>query len=136
MCGPVSGLVLNCQPPLPPPFVDFATIWPSSAGFAVAYTQALQVIIPVILSGVGLPRLTKLVVPLKTRAFPNLPAVVHVVPVRLPVIALPDASAVVVPVPSLKPYAATGPLGAKGVVALAIGEYAPAFAAASTARTR
>src|SRR4051812_23548204 len=53
-----------------------------------------------------------LLVPLNDRALPNLPAVAHVAAAIEPVSALPDESAVVVPVPSSKPYAATSPLGA------------------------
>ena len=46
-------------------------------------------------------------VPLKTSAPPNLPAVVHVAPLIVPVLLWPEASVTVVPLPSLKLYAAT-----------------------------
>ena len=46
-------------------------------------------------------------VPLKTSALPNLPAVVHVAPLIVPVLLFPEASVTVVPLPSLKLYAAT-----------------------------
>ena len=49
--------------------------------------------------------------PLKESAFPNLPPVDQVAPVILPLFPLPDLSTVVVPVPSLKEYAATSPFG-------------------------
>jgi len=51
-----------------------------------------------------------LLVPLNVRAFPVFPLVVQVALLRLPVLALPDASMVVVPIPSPKAYAATSPL--------------------------
>src|SRR5262245_60167515 len=51
---------------------------------------------------------TQLLVPLKERAFPYLPAVVHVAPERVPVLLVPEESAVVVPAPSSKPSARTG----------------------------
>jgi len=55
----------------------------------------------------------------------------------VPALPVPDASATVVPVPSLKEYAATGdgPPPAR-VVAVAVFEYGPRFVAASVARTR
>ena len=45
-------------------------------------------------------------VPLKDKALPNLPAVVQAAPLIVPVLPAPDASAVMLPLPSLKPYAA------------------------------
>lgn len=47
--------------------------------------------------------------PLNDRAPPNLPAVVHVAFEILPVLPFPEASPIVAPAPSLKPYAATSP---------------------------
>src|SRR3954453_14282931 len=54
---------------------------------------------------------TRALVPLNERAFPNLPAVLQVAALIVPVLLLPDASVTAVPVPSVKPYAATRPLG-------------------------
>src|SRR3954469_7639375 len=53
---------------------------------------------------------TQLLLPLKLSAPPYLP-VVHVVPLSVPPLPEPEASATVPPDPSLKPYAATRPLG-------------------------
>ena len=52
---------------------------------------------------------TRAVLPLKTSAPPYLPAVVHVAPLSVPVLLLPEASRTVVPIPASKLYAATGP---------------------------
>ena len=68
---------------------------------------------------------TRLVEPLKLSAPPYRPWVVQVAPTRVPVLPLPEASAVVVPVPSLNAQAPTRPGGvggASGVVASAIEE--------------
>src|SRR5215213_3972345 len=62
--GPVSGLVLNSQPRVPELVPAFEMICPPSAGVPVAKTHALHVMLPVIRSGTGFPRLTKLLVPL------------------------------------------------------------------------
>src|SRR5437870_13156423 len=111
VCGPVSGLVLNCQPaPL-----DLATICPSSAGLALAYTQALQVMLPVICRSAAFPRSTYAVEPFSERPLPYLPEAVKVAPPKsVPVWPLPVASAVVVPLPSPKACAATRPGGVAG----------------------
>jgi len=77
VCGPVSGLVLNCHPEVPS---DLATTCPSSGGLAAAFIQALQVMLPVICNKAGLPRSTKLLDPLKLNALPFLPPVVQVAP--------------------------------------------------------
>src|SRR5688572_25295099 len=53
--------------------------------------------------------LTHAELPLNERAPPYFPAVVQVASVRVPVFPVPEASAVVVPVPSLNEYAATKP---------------------------
>jgi hypothetical protein len=42
-------------------------------------------------------------VPLNTNALPNLPAVVQLAPLIVPLLLFPDTSATVVPIPSLKP---------------------------------
>src|SRR5262245_928120 len=53
---------------------------------------------------------TQLLVPLNESAPPNRPEVVHVAPLIVPVLALPEASEVVAPPFSLNPYAATSPV--------------------------
>src|SRR5512135_1695541 len=58
---------------------------------------------------------TRALVPLNTSALPDLPALVHVAFAIVPVFPFPDASATVVPVPSLNEYAAIRP----GIVARA-----------------
>src|SRR5262249_29289383 len=50
---------------------------------------------------------TRALVPLKESASPNLPDVVHVALVIVPVLPFPEASATDVPDPSSNPYAAT-----------------------------
>src|SRR5262252_6190210 len=65
---------------------------------------------------------TKALLPLKDKALPYLPEVVHVAPVIVPLFPLPDKSLTTVPLPSLNPYAATKPGVAVGVgVAVAVG---------------
>ena len=49
--------------------------------------------------------------PLNESALPFFPAVVHVAPTSDPVCPKPVASTVVLPLPSLKAYAATSPAG-------------------------
>src|SRR5882672_10303482 len=51
-CGPVSGLVLNCQPSTS---CDLPTMIPSSRGSAAAFTHALHVALPVSCSALGFP---------------------------------------------------------------------------------
>src|SRR5215471_1421732 len=97
---PVSSVVFSCQPVCAS---DREMIWPSSPGFAVGSTHASKLMLPVPLRDGGVPRSTKLDVPSKFRALPYLPAVVHVVLCSVPVTELPEASLVVVPVPSEKP---------------------------------
>src|SRR3989442_9893484 len=97
---------------------------------------ALQVMLPVIGRSAALPRSTKLVEPLKESALPYLPVAVQVAPLSVPVCPLPVASAVVVPAPSLKPYAARRADGAAGVPALAPLAEALGVPAASGAPTR
>ena len=60
--------------------------------------------------------MTRALVPLNVSAVPNFPLVVQVAPLIVPVWPLPETSATVVPVPSLKLYAATRPAPAGGVV--------------------
>src|SRR5512139_3854996 len=60
----------------------------------------------------ALGTVTTALVPLNTSALPYLPAVIHVAALIVPLLPLPDRSVSVVPDPSLKPYAATRPLGA------------------------
>src|SRR5205814_978261 len=97
--GPVSGVVLSCQPALP---LEYEMIWPSSLGLAVGKTHASTVMLPVVLKAAGAPRSTKLDVPLNDRPLPTLPEVVQVVFCSVPVRLLPETSAVVVPLPSPK----------------------------------
>src|SRR5438874_12827608 len=80
---------------------------PSAAGL----THASSVIALVRSSEPAAGTVTQLDVPLKVSAAPNLPAVVHVVFVTVPLFPAPDESATVVLAPSLKPYAATRPGG-------------------------
>src|SRR5690349_9683101 len=100
-------------------------------------TQASSVMAVVRCSDAASGMSTRALLPLKDRALPNLPAVLQVAPpTSVPVLPLPDRSATVVPVPSLKPYAATRPGVVAGVVALATLEYGLRLPAASVARTR
>src|SRR5438046_10434344 len=94
--GPVSGVSLSCQPAV---VLELAMMSPSSAGQRVGKTHASQVMLPLGVSATGLPRSTKLEVPLKVRASPYLPCVVHVAPVIVPVMQLLEVSAVVEPNP-------------------------------------
>ena len=61
---------------------------------------------------------TRAFVPLNESAFPNLPAEVHVAFEIVPALPRPDPSMTVVPLPSLKEYAATRFETADWVVAL------------------
>src|SRR5947208_10877721 len=81
----------------------------------VGYTQASKVIALVNCSDVALLMVTRAFVPLKFKALPYLPEVVHVAPLMVPLFPLPDASFTTVPLPSLNPYAATRPGAALGV---------------------
>src|SRR5262245_29705874 len=86
-----------------------AVVQPPSA---LGLTQASNVM-PVVRSSELLSAtVTQLLVPLKDRAPPNLPADVHVALERVPLLLLPELSAAAVPVPSLKPRASTRPFGA------------------------
>jgi hypothetical protein len=105
-------------------------------GVVVGYTQASSVIPVVNCSDADEGTVTTAFVPLNTSALPNFPAVVHVAPLIVPVLLLPEASATVVPAPSAKLYAATSPATVFGVVAFATLEYGPRLGSASVARTR
>src|SRR5436190_77247 len=79
---------------------------------------------------------TQLLTPLNDRAPPYLPEVDQEVLATVPVLELPEASAAVVPDPSLKPYAATRPVGADEAVPLASFEEGLTLPTASWAVTR
>src|SRR2546430_3646684 len=100
------------------------------------FTHASSVIRLVSCSEGELATVTQLEAPSKESALPYLPFAVHVVLLRVPVLPLPEESATVVPVPSLKEYTATRPLGGAVTVAVAWLEEALRFPAASSARTR
>jgi len=69
----------------------------------VGYTHASRVIALVNCSDGALLTVTKALVPLKVKAFPYLPEVVHVAPLMVPLFPLPDTSFTAVPFPSLNP---------------------------------
>ena len=77
---------------------------------AVGFTQASRVTADVRRREAASATLTMLLVPLNDSALPNLPAVVQVALESVPVLLLPDASTVEVPVPSSKLYEATRPV--------------------------
>src|SRR5262245_29518060 len=79
------------------------------AGFAVC-THASSVMPVASDSDVEWFTVTQLVAPSNVSAPPNFPAGFQEAPASVPVLPLPVASAVVVPLPSLKPYAATSPV--------------------------
>src|SRR5258706_9995830 len=79
-------------------------------GVEVGYTHASSVMPVVSRSEVAFGIVTRALVPLNTSALPNLPDVVQVAPLIVPVLPLPEISATVVPAPSLKVYAATKPV--------------------------
>src|SRR5690348_1934552 len=106
----------------------------SSKGNAVDLIHALMVMLPVNCSDAVLPRFTKAVVPLNVSALPNLPAVVHVAPLSVPVLLFPEASAVVVPVPSLKAYPPTRPATGSALNAEAVGALTSAPGSVELAR--
>src|SRR3974390_186690 len=102
----------------------------------VGSTHASKVIAVVNCSDAALPIVTTALEPLNVSALPYLPELLQIAPLTVPLFPLPDASLTVVPLPSLNPYAATNPVDAARVVALATGEYPLRFPAASVARTR
>ena len=71
--------------------------------WAVGKTHASSVNAVVRLSSAVEATVTQSLTPSKVRALPKRPWVVQVAPVMVPVCPLPEASAVLVPVPSLKP---------------------------------
>src|SRR2546427_391193 len=79
------------------------------------FTHASKVIPVVSCKDAALLMVTCAPVPLNTSARPYLPEAVHVAPLIVPVFPLPEASATVVPVPSLNEYAATRLEGVAGV---------------------
>src|SRR6266550_3709610 len=79
--------------------------------------------------------ITRAFVPLKLRALPNLPSVVHAAFPVLPVFPFPDVSATVVPTPSLNEYAAISSAIVDNVVSVTTFEYGLRLPAASSART-
>src|ERR1051326_5705309 len=127
--GPVSMVVSSWEPPLS--LVRLDTTAASSKGKAAARIQALTVMLPPSCSVAPLPRSTKAPLPSKDRALPEWPAAVQPAPLSVPVLLLPEASAVVAPEPSLKPYAATRPS-----LAAACARFAPALQSSEPARIR
>jgi hypothetical protein len=63
---------------------------------------------------------TQSLTPSNDRALPNRPAVVQTAPATVPACPPPEASPAVVPVPSLKPYAATGPVDAPWLLTVTV----------------
>src|SRR5262252_10461163 len=100
--APLASVVdFNCHPTTPSDFVMIAALDPT---FAVSYTHADSVMLPVRRRLLPLPRSTSDVEPLNASAVPYLPVVQVGPPVRRPVFPLPDKSAVVSPTPSANPY--------------------------------
>ena len=80
---------------------------------------------------------TRSLTPSKVSALPNFPAVVHVGPLIVPTLPLPELSAAAVPMPASKPHSPTRPGGGPvGTTPLACGEGALSLPAGSTAVTR
>src|SRR5262249_46976888 len=77
------------------------------------------------------PGWTSAPLPLTDSALPEWPAAVQPAPLSVPLLPLPEASAVVAPDPSLKPYAATRPS-----LAAACARFAPVLQSIETARIR
>src|ERR687888_626707 len=74
---------------------------------AVGFTQA-SMVIPVVRSSESASgTVTQLLTPSKLSAPPNLPPVVQVAPVTVPLLPRPEASVAVLPDPSSKPHAPT-----------------------------
>src|SRR5262245_64689778 len=101
----------------------------------VGRTHASKVIAVVSCSAAALGTVTNADVPLNDSAPPFFPVGVHVAFTSVPVRPFPEASPVVVPLPSSNPYAATSDGTVASVVALAVPEYGLRFVAASVART-
>src|SRR5262245_17662765 len=79
-------------------------------GAVVGYTHASSVIAAVRPSDAEFATVTCAPLPLNTSALPNLPDVVQVAPLMVPLFPLPERSVTLVPAPSLKLYAATSPV--------------------------
>src|SRR5436190_9691911 len=77
-------------------------------GLSVGYTQASRVI-PLVRSKESESFTVTRLNPSKLRALPNLPWLVQVAPLIVPVLPNPDTSVTVVPLPSSKLYPATSP---------------------------
>jgi hypothetical protein len=92
----------------------------------VGYTHASNVIALVNCSDGALLTVTEALVPLKLKALPYLPEVVHVAPLIVPLFPLPDRSVNTVPLPSLNPYAAIR-LGVGVEVGVGVGVAVPGF---------
>src|SRR5262249_42234895 len=96
------------------PLVDSFMMTLRQPDSAVGRTHASSVM-PVVRSSVFESAMfTRLEGPLNVRAWPYFPARVQVAPDTVPVLPLPDLSFRVVPVPSLKLYAATSPVDGGG----------------------
>src|SRR6476620_4093856 len=133
----------------PPPAAEEWSVVPvrkySSFHFSITSRQALETVVGSTQASRVIPELscrdllfgivTRLLVPLKESALPYFPAVVQVALAIVPVLPLPDVSVTVVPEPSSKPYAATSPDGAAGVLTVATLLYGPRLPTSSTART-
>src|SRR6185295_3154517 len=113
-CTQPSGreaVLLAYRPNARPPVVSFR-ITVRQLARADGFTQASSVIAVVRCNDAASGTFTLADVPLNVSAPPNLPAVDQVAAEIVPVLLLPDASAVETPVPALKEYAATSPFGA------------------------
>ena len=103
-----------------PPVVCLKTAVRQPPPAAVGLTQASSVM-PIVRSSEALSgTVTKLELPLNDSAPPKRPIGAQPVAVVVPVLPVPDASATVVPAPSLNPYAATWPGAACAGVAASI----------------
>jgi hypothetical protein len=69
---------------------------------AVGYTHASNVIPVVTCNEAESGTVTRELKPLKDKALPYLPAVVHVAPLIVPLFPLPETSFTIMPLPSLK----------------------------------
>src|SRR6267142_4176586 len=90
-------------------------------GAAVGNTHASSVMPVIRWSEAASATVTRALDPLNVKVLPYLPFVVQVAAAIVPALPLPEASATVVPDPSLKEYAATSPVngGVMNVIALA-----------------
>src|SRR5262245_18489923 len=103
-----SGWVLTYKPYARSVGVSLSTMACQPRGMT-GFTQA-STVIPVVKFRLGaLFTVTQLLTPSNERAPPKRPDLTHVAPEIVPVFPLPDESFTVVPLPSLKLYAATKP---------------------------